>query len=50
MASNRAELEAYAATGVLPIDPTVRVKLLDASVQYGRYAADYRKTKDVGML
>lgn len=50
MPSTRAELEAFAKTGQLPLDPTVRIKLIEGYGKMQGLIEDYRKTKDVGML
>lgn len=50
MPSTRAELEAYARTGQLPLDPTVRIKLIEGYGKMQGLIEDYRKTHDAGML
>lgn len=45
-----AELRAYAESGQTPLDSGVRAKLLSEHGVASKAAADYRKTKDAGML
>lgn len=45
-----AELRAYAESGQIPLDSGVRAKLLSEHGVASKAAADYRKTKDAGML